>query len=632
MDVVAARMEASEALVASWNRQGLLKPLARGLANFDFPGPAALSLFEQEVQFVPLGKLSTEESGLLFGGSGRRRVWAAGVETKTLAREKIHLFADLLAEVEWFEQDKCKIYLPVPVWLDPVTRRSWRTSLRLTAKAQMKNGQRGYLQADFLVDWRLQPGSTWETPIAEQDWRIFSWRCQALQFLQTDQPLFVEVLDQVLPDKALLERARRSVHEEMVAEFLEKGRKWKKPYLSWRPSAGEVHPTCAVVDYDLDGFDDFYVQERSGRNMMFHNLGDGSFEEVAADLGLDFNGFTSSAMFVDLDNDGDLDCFLGGTLERSKVLENTGAKWVDRSGDWVAEEDLPYFVSALNAVDYDQDGLLDIYCSTYAANFVNFAINAIRGTNKNAPREVAEFHLQSYLGAEDFERLHLAMLEQAQTLEVDTNRPGPPNVLLHNLGQGRLAVAQGADNLRIFRNCYQSTWADYDQDGDPDLYCANDFAPNYLFRNEGGGRFADVSELLQVQDVGFGMGATWGDYDGDGWQDLYVTNMFSKAARRITSFFTQGLANFDEVLLAGLPTLDPIYHSLGAGNSLFHNEGPNRPWKKVSGLQAPLIPVEAGGWGWGAQFVDFDNDGWLDLYAPAGFYTAPAQAAIADDL
>lgn len=632
MDVLAERMESSEALLGSWKREGFLHVFDTAAGNLEFPSALCRERFEDRVRFRGYGDLDTAQSGLVNAGSGQRRVWGANDGVSEVAAKEIRLFEELFSEVEWLEHPQCTIHLPVPVWLDREERREWRTTLQLSADAQLKNGQVGHLTAKFDVDWRMQVGSDWSDAVHEQKWKIFAWECRSMEFLQSDLPIFAEVLNEVLPNASDQKRARRSIHEEMVVEFLEKGRQWKKPYLSWRPSAGEVHPTCAVVDYDKDGFDDFYVQERSGRNMMFHNLGNGTFEEVGADLGLDFDGNTASAMFVDLDNDGDVDCFLGGTLERCRVLENTGGQWIDRTGEWIAEEDMPYFVSSLNAVDYDNDGLLDIYCSTYAANFVNFAINSIRGVNKNATRQDAEFHLRKYLAASDFEVLHGLILEQAETLEVDTNRPGPPNVLLHNLGGGKFEIAQGADELRILRNSYQSTWADYDNDGDADLYCANDFAPNDLFRNEGGGKFSDVSKELDVVDVGFGMGATWGDYDNDGLQDLYVTNMFSKAARRVTSFFTKGLANYDEALIADGASLDPIYSALGAGNSLFHNEGPTTPWKKVSGIARPAIPVEPGGWGWGAQFADFNNDGWLDLYAPAGFYTAPKEAAIDVDV
>jgi len=189
--------------------------------------------------------------------------------------------------------------------------------------------------------------------------------------------------------------------------------------------------------------------------------------------------------------------------------------------------------------------------------------------------------------------------------------PGPPNALLRNLGDNRFAAV--SSDAAIWRNTLQSAWADYDRDGDPDLYLANDFAANNLLRNDGG-TLVDITTRSGGADPGFGMGASWGDYDGDGRQDLYVTNMHSSAGRRVT---------------AAVGTEAAPYAHMARGNSLFRNEVDGLV--RVSGERAPALPVEDGGWGWGGQFVDFDNDGDLDLYAPNGYYTPPAEVAIAED-
>ena len=105
------------------------------------------------------------------------------------------------------------------------------------------------------------------------------------------------------------------------------------------------------------------------------------------------------------------------------------------------------------------------------------------------------------------------------------------------------------------------------------------------------------------------MGLSWGDYDNDGWQDIYTTNMYSKAGLRIAD---QMKAN-DRILGAA------------RGNSLMRN-GPDG-FKRVSGLQPPDILVEAADFGWGGAFADLNNDGNLDLYAPAGFVSMPAPVA-----
>jgi len=186
--------------------------------------------------------------------------------------------------------------------------------------------------------------------------------------------------------------------------------------------------------------------------------------------------------------------------------------------------------------------------------------------------------------------------------------PGPPNVLLRNLGGGRFEPVEEAHPLRSFLNTYQATWSDYDADGDPDVYLAHDFSPNQLFRNEGDGRFSDVTGATGTADIGFGMGVSWGDYDRDRRFDLYVTNMYSKAGKRITDFFD---------------ALDPAYAKMARGNTLFRNEGER--FDPVSGVGDASLQVEVAGWSWGAQFGDLDNDGFEDLYALSGYYTAPPE-------
>ena len=146
-------------------------------------------------------------------------------------------------------------------------------------------------------------------------------------------------------------------------------------------------------------------------------------------------------------------------------------------------------------------------------------------------------------------------------------------------------------------------------------YLANDFAVNSLMRNDGAAGFVDVGKETGTTDIGFGMGASWGDYDNDGRADLYVSNMFSKAGRRITG---------------SLKEIDPRFALMARGNSLFHNT--DSVFEKVSGLEAPALQVEKAGWSWSGQFVDFDNDGWLDVHALSGYYSAPPEVAVKVDL
>jgi hypothetical protein len=112
------------------------------------------------------------------------------------------------------------------------------------------------------------------------------------------------------------------------------------------------------------------------------------------------------------------------------------------------------------------------------------------------------------------------------------------------------------------------------------------------------------------------MGATWGDYDNDGLQDLYVSNMFSKAGARITN---------------RVPGIAEIYKQSAAGNYLYRQRA-NHSFELVSGDNPPALAVAKAGWSWGGQFADFDNDGFLDLYVLSGYFTAPKAVSSELDL
>ena len=107
--------------------------------------------------------------------------------------------------------------------------------------------------------------------------------------------------------------------------------------------------------------------------------------------------------------------------------------------------------------------------------------------------------------------------------------------------------------------------------------------------------------------AGFGMGASWGDYDNDGRQDLYISNMYSKAGLRIT---------------AQIDGMDPRFRRSADGNRLFRNLG-NGKFNLRSGEKPSDLHVVKAGWSWGGQFMDVDNDGYLDLYVTNGFRTTP---------
>ena len=144
---------------------------------------------------------------------------------------------------------------------------------------------------------------------------------------------------------------------------------------------------------------------------------------------------------------------------------------------------------------------------------------------------------------------------------------------------------------------------------------ANDFGRNTLYSNDGG-VFTEVATAAGVEDLGFGMGCTWGDVNNDGWMDLYVTNMFSSAGNRI------GLQPEweDEIRDSkgeqrGQQEIENARRAM-KGNTLFLNLG-NGKFKDVTETANVAMAL----WSWGGTFVDINNDGYDDLIVPNGNLT-----------
>jgi hypothetical protein len=156
------------------------------------------------------------------------------------------------------------------------------------------------------------------------------------------------------------------------------------------------------------------------------------------------------------------------------------------------------------------------------------------------------------------------------------------------------------------RFSFAAAWEDYDDDGDPDLYVANDYGRNNLYQNTNG-RFVDVAAELGIEDMSAGMSASWGDFNRDGRLDIYISNMFSAAGNRIT---------FQRQFKPGAPkTMLAQYQRHARGNSLFQAGLDGGGFSDVSVEQG----VTMGRWAWGSRFVDLNNDGWEDLVVANGF-------------
>lgn len=427
------------------------------------------------------------------------------------------------------------------------------------------------------------------------DWILDRWFQEGLKMKRSPQALFREVLTEVLPDKDSLSHSQRSHKDEIIVKSARTG-KQEIPIRSlakWTelPST-HLFPSVSVVDFDSDGDDDLFLTSRWGPSQMLQNQGDGTFKEVAKEIGLFQENLVNCILFVDLDNDGDKDAIMGRPMKTAIYYRNDGGQFVDVTNE-LSDLGEQYFISAVSASDVNRDGLIDLYLSSYPP----------------LGKDQAQFE-DHFLS--DEERFRFS--GKKYKANVWLNQVGSSNVLLMNRGGGKLERVPFDEVLSQWRRSHQSVWADVDDDGDDDLYICNDFAPDALLRNDtpiGSGTpvFVDVTQTNLKPDVlGFGMGGSFGDFDADGDLDLYVSNMFSKAGRRI---------------IGQLENVDPRIASTAAGSFLWVNEDGN--FEQQAGSEAKQFPVNQIGWSYGGQWADFNNDARLDLYVPTGFYTAPKE-------
>jgi len=331
----------------------------------------------------------------------------------------------------------------------------------------------------------------------------------------------------------------------------------------------------SVGDVNGDGLDDVYVCQPGGLpNRLFLHQADGTAIDNSQSSGVDWLDQSSSALILDLDNDGDQDLVVA-TSAGLLVMENNGrGKFQLRTTLVTQENDTQSF----SAVDYDHDGDLDLYIC------IEFA-------DQN-PIEGAEFVYH------------------------DSN-DGAANVLFRNdITAGNNVdsswkfvdvtkqVGLDADNRRHSLAC---AWEDFDNDGDQDLYVANDYGQNCLYENQSG-QFKNIASQANATDSASGMSVSWGDYNHDGWMDLYVANMFSSAGNRITR-----QAQFKPGVDAEIRDL---YSRFAKGNTLLENDGHGQ-FREVS----KSAGVEMGRWAWSSVFTDLNNDSWDDLLVANGYIT-----------
>lgn len=341
----------------------------------------------------------------------------------------------------------------------------------------------------------------------------------------------------------------------------------------------DSHPKVSVVDIDDDGWDDLFLWDAMGESLLLQNAevspGKRGFVDATRKYGLGFRD-VQSAVFADLNNDGIKDVIIGRWASKSEIYlgtRDTQDRLLFVPSDANRTDMLPSEVSSVAVSDVNMDGYLDIYFAT---------------TDQKYAQEHTEIRTS-----------------------IVFHRAGPNDVLLINLGNGQFNDLTERFGLKQQRATLAAAFCDFNNDGYPDLALGNDFGETQMFLNEGGAHFREVSKETGSDNVYFGMGLSWGDYDNDGDMDLYVTAMQSTAGQRVTG---------DESNIKRTDVKEQILLS-PRGNILLRNNSDGTFTDVTS--DAAYSVVRNANWAYGAQFTDFNNDSNLDIFSPNGFFTYP---------
>jgi len=332
----------------------------------------------------------------------------------------------------------------------------------------------------------------------------------------------------------------------------------------------------AVADVNADGYPDlFFAGEGLGR--LYLNNGKatpGTFVDATAAWhvpeGLDDS---HGALFADLDGDGAIDLLVTRRHHPSLILKQTGGAFSEvadalgfktHNGALVAQ-----------AFDYDKDGDLDIYVGYYGSDDAN-----TKG-GKNQP-------------------------------SMD-GRNGSPHQLWKRGADGKYTEVGVQAGVADLGWTLATTAFDYDNDGDQDLFLANDFGADTFYQNNGDGTFTNISKSSQTDDRGSGMNAAISDVNGDGFFDFYVSNidMYSKNIKVVFPTDDKTITNIDAKLQQSFQYL--------SGNKFFINPGDPKGKKPFVPEQGTRFEPGDRGWSWAAIFFDYENDGDEDMYLSTGW-------------
>jgi hypothetical protein len=339
-----------------------------------------------------------------------------------------------------------------------------------------------------------------------------------------------------------------------------------------------------LFDCDNDGKLDMVVVNgstvdrfRQGGDLLvtlYHQDSDFHFTDITQQAGLTRKGWGMGVAVADFDNDGRLDLFVtgyGGTALYRNLGNCKFEDVTERAGLKVDG-----LTTGAAWADYDRDGFVDLF----VARYVHVDINKL-------PEPGSDQHDCRYKG----------LLVQCGPWGME----GETDFLFHNRGDGTFEDVSKKAGVSDPAKHYGlgAVWGDYDNDGWPDLYVANDAGPNYLYHNKHDGTFEEVGLLSGTALSGEGqeqgsMGVDFGDFDHDGLLDIMVTNFAEQA--------------------------DDLYHNEGATRGFL-----DLAWSsKIGQVVYPYVR-------WGTGFVDIDNDGWPDIFIASG-HVYPQVDSIANNI
>ena len=315
----------------------------------------------------------------------------------------------------------------------------------------------------------------------------------------------------------------------------------------------------------------------------------------------------------DLDKDGNSEILVGG---QNIVIRNLGGG--ELQTERLFNVARPIYDGAVVA-DFTGDGYPD-FIGVDNRNFPLLYRGNEFGRFAGEPEKISDFHLSlpKTFTAGDIDGdgdldVHIANYKyayrqgQMPSPYFDAN-DGYPAVMLRNDGDGKFVDITEETGLaeKRYRRSYSSSFVDLDDDNDMDLIVVSDYAGFDIFMNDGKGKFTDVTDDFGTDRHFFGMGHTFDDFDGDGQLDFYVIGMSSTTARRLENL---GVGRAD------LQKHTEMREAMGYGNRIF--------LRRDNGfVKAPFNDqVARTGWSWGTSTFDFDNDGDSDIYVANGHYS-----------